>query len=112
RGGRMKSDQNWRLESISIRSFRGVAGEQSFSFEGRPALLHGKNGVGKSTVSLALQWTLFGKFPSGVLPNVGFKNFLAPVTGSKGVSYGEVLFRRGAETLLVKRDEKGGTFSV
>jgi len=63
-------------------------------------------------MALALQWVLFGKFPSGVLPNVGFKSFLAPVGGSKGVSCGEVLFRRAGQALTVRRDEQAGTFTV
>lgn len=108
----MKPDEKWRLEAISIRSFRGVAGQQSLNFGGRSALLYGNNGVGKSTIALALQWTLFGKFPSGVLPNVGFKSFLAPVSGSKGMSCGEVLFRRAGQTLTVNRDEQAGAFTV
>jgi len=108
----MKPDDKWRLERISIRSFRGVAGEQILDFGGRSSLLYGNNGVGKSTMALALQWTLFGKFPSGVLPNIGFKNFLTPVSGIKGMSCGEVLFRRGAQVMTVSRDEETGTFRV
>jgi energy-coupling factor transporter ATP-binding protein EcfA2 len=108
----MKPDGKWRLDSISIRSFRGVAGQQSLSFGGGSALLYGNNGVGKSTMALALQWTLFGRFPSGVLPNVGFKGFLGPVGGSKGASCGEVVFRRAGQTLTIRRDERAGKFLV
>jgi len=108
----VKPDEKWRLEAISIRSFRGVAGEQSLDFGGRSALLYGNNGVGKSTIALALQWTLFGKFPSGVLPNIGFKDFLAPVGGTKGASSGEVSFGRAGQTFSIRRDEAAGTFTV
>jgi hypothetical protein len=108
----MKPDEKWRLEAISVQRFRGVAGQQSLNFGGRSALLYGNNGVGKSTMALALQWTLFGKFPGGVLPNVGFKSFLSPVGGNKGVSCGEVIFRRVGQSLSIKRDEQAGTFTV
>jgi len=73
------SGSRWRLASITIRRFRGVAKECRFEFNGRPGLLYGNNGVGKSTVALALQWILYGKFPEGVLQNLTPDRFLSPV---------------------------------
>jgi DNA repair exonuclease SbcCD ATPase subunit len=100
----------WRIASITIRRFRGVAGEHTFAFDGRSSMLHGNNGVGKSTVALALQWILYGRFPDGILQNNLFDRFLAPV-GQKGKGYsGEVIFARGDETLTVHRDT--GEFAI
>lgn len=100
----VSSAARWRLISITVREFRGVAKERCFEFNGRPGLLHGNNGVGKSTVALALQWILYGHFPSGVLQNASPDRFLSPVHAkNKGYS-GEVLLGRGKERLTILRD--------
>jgi DNA repair exonuclease SbcCD ATPase subunit len=102
----------WRLASITVRQFRGVAKERRFEFNGRPGLLHGNNGVGKSTVALALQWTLFGRFPDGVLPNTAYDRFLSPIQ-AKGKQYsGEVVLSRGREKLVVSRDGESKEFKL
>src|SRR3954464_9779636 len=89
----------WRLATITIRHFRGVAQEKTYAFDGRPAILHGNNGVGKSTVAIALQWILFGRFHDGVLQNSKVDSFLAPVQ-ARGKAYsGEVVLVRGGERL-------------
>jgi DNA repair exonuclease SbcCD ATPase subunit len=67
----------WRLDAV--RSFRGIDRQLTFELAGKPGLFWGNNGVGKSTIALALQWTLFGRFPDGVLANQRFKQFLPPV---------------------------------
>ena len=103
---------HWRLKSIKIRSFRGVAGEQTYRFDGRPGLLHGNNGVGKSTVAQSIQWTLYGKFPSEVLANTSFKTFLSPVSAKSASWFGEVTFQSGDRTLVITRDESQKEFSV
>jgi DNA repair exonuclease SbcCD ATPase subunit len=102
--GNADGARRWRLASIKLNHFRGVAGEQTFAFDGRSSMLYGNNGTGKSTVALSLQWVLYGRFPEGILQNNLFDRFLAPV-GQKSKSYsGEVTFRRGGETLTVRRD--------
>ncbi len=94
----------WRLVSITIRQFRGVAKERRFEFNGRSGMLHGNNGVGKSTVALALQWILYGRFPEGVLQNLTPDRFLSPVQ-AKGKQYsGEIVLSRGREKLIISRD--------
>lgn len=101
--GTSKSSVRWRLASITISGFRGVAGDQTYSFAGRSGMLHGNNGMGKSTVAIALQWTLYGRFPDGVLRNNQLDGFLVPV-GHKSKSYsGEVKFIRGNETAIMRR---------
>ena len=40
----------WRLDSVEINGFRGVAGKRRFDFLGKNGLLFGPNGQGKSTV--------------------------------------------------------------
>lgn len=106
------SPERWRLERVTIRHFRGVARERTYAFDGRAGLLHGENGVGKSTVALALQWILYGRFPDGVLPNTSFNQFLAPVQ-TKGAGWsGEVALRRGRETLVLARDAAAKSFVV
>jgi len=94
----------WRLAWIIIREFRGVAKERRYEFNGRPGLLHGNNGVGKSTVALALQWILYGKFPSGVLQNATPDRFLSPVQAKNKHYSGEVVLDRGGQRLVVSRD--------
>jgi DNA repair exonuclease SbcCD ATPase subunit len=102
----------WRLDTITVRSFRGIDRELTFELGGKPALFWGNNGVGKSTIALALQWTLFGRFPDGVLANRGFKQFLPPVATKSGTPCCYVSFRRGSERLIVHRDEEDQVFSV
>ncbi|WP_437936886.1 AAA family ATPase [Sorangium sp. So ce341] len=102
----------WRLHAINIRHFRGVAGERTVRFDGMPGLLHGKNGVGKSTVAQCLQWALYGRFPQNVLANVSLARFLAPVEGKKKAYCGEVVFQRGTERLVLRRDEAEGCFTL
>lgn len=105
-------DARWRLASVTIRQFRGVAKERVYAFDGRPALLHGNNGVGKSTVAVALQWILFGRFQGDVLPNSKLDSFLAPVQ-AKGKAYsGEVVLVRGTERLELARDGAAKRFTV
>ncbi|UQA61391.1 AAA family ATPase [Polyangium aurulentum] len=109
---RAPEGERWRLQAITIRHFRGVADERTVRFDGLPGLLHGHNGVGKSTVAQCLQWTLYGRFPQNVLPNVSMARFLAPVEGKKKAYCGEVTFQRGAERLLLRRDEADGKFTL
>src|SRR3989442_11972240 len=93
----------WRLESITVTDFRGVLGTRTYNFAGLPALVWGDNGVGKSTLALALEWTLFGAFPSQAL-GAPRDNFMSPVGSSTKACKGEVTFRRGSERLVVRRD--------
>jgi DNA repair exonuclease SbcCD ATPase subunit len=107
------SSARWRLDSITIRGFRGVAHEQTVRFGGQSALLKGNNGAGKSTVALALQWTLFGRFPEHVLQNMSPDRFLLPVSSAakgKTLSSCEVVFSRSGERLVMTRD--GKSFSL
>lgn len=108
----MTTTTKWRLDTVTVRSFRGIDRELTFELGERPALFWGNNGVGKSTIALALQWTLFGKFPDGVLANKGFKQFLTPVATKSGAPCGVASFRRGSETLVIRRDEEDQVFSV
>ncbi|MGH9721905.1 MAG: ATP-binding protein, partial [Bryobacteraceae bacterium] len=108
----MSTAARWRLDTVTVRSFRGIDRELTFELGEKPALFWGNNGVGKSTIALALQWTLFGKFPDGVLANRGFKQFLPPVVAKTGAPYGEVSFRRGSEQLVIRRDEEEHTFRI
>ncbi|HET9597961.1 MAG TPA: AAA family ATPase [Anaeromyxobacteraceae bacterium] len=102
----------WRLASITVRHFRGVGGEQTYAFDGLPGMLHGDNGVGKSTAAVALQWILFGRFQGDVLPNSKLDSFLCPVQGRGKAYSGEVVFSRGAERLAIARDGGARAFTV
>ncbi|MCU4743964.1 AAA family ATPase [Natronoglomus mannanivorans] len=48
------------LESLTVRAFRGVRGEERFEFNGRNAVVAGPNGSGKSTVLQAIEFLLTG----------------------------------------------------
>lgn len=97
------SAPGWRLHRIRLRDFRGAAGEIALELDGRPVLLTGRNGVGKSTMALGLQWALFGTFPEGVLSRTNFDTHLLPV-GTKASTYEvEVTLLRGNERLYVLR---------
>lgn len=102
----------WRLKSIKIRSFRGVANEQTYAFEGRPGLLHGNNGVGKSTAAQCVQWTLYGKFPSEVLSNTGQKSFLSPVSAKTEAWSGQVMLQSGDREMVIARDQATKAFTL
>ena len=106
------TNARWRLASVKIRCFRGVADEHTYEFEGRSGLLHGNNGVGKSTVAQSIQWTLYGKFPSEVLSNVAHKTFLAPVSAKKADWFGQVTLQSGKETLVITRGQGTTGFSL
>ena len=101
----------WRIESITIANFRGVMGTQTYKFAGLPALIWGENGVGKSTLALALEWILFGEFPSKAL-GAPRDSFMSPVGSSPKAWKGEVTFRRGSERFLVRRDTEEDDFIV
>lgn len=101
----------WRLDGITIRQFRGVAKERTYAFAGLPALLHGNNGVGKSTVAIALQWVLFGRFHDA-LSNTKWESFLAPVQGKAKAYSVEATFARGDERLVVSRDGSSKSFAL
>jgi DNA repair exonuclease SbcCD ATPase subunit len=103
--------ERWRLASVTVVDFRGVLGNQLFEFNGHPALIWGNNGVGKSTLALALEWTLFGAFPSNALA-APKDAFMSPVGGGLKVCKGEVVFVRGKNRLVVRRDAGANTFTV
>ncbi|MGC4120454.1 MAG: AAA family ATPase [Myxococcales bacterium] len=103
---RGKAKASWSLKSLTLRKLRGVADEHRFQPDGRPALVHGPNGVGKSTLALGLQWTLYGELPSGILPKAGLDKVLAPVTLKGKQSEGEAVFVRGKETCVVRRSRR------
>ncbi len=95
---------HWRLDWVEINGFRGVASKRRFDFGGRNGLLFGPNGQGKSTVPLAIQWGLFGKFPERfVLPNTGFGSFLASRVNDKGTFSVRLAFQRDGERIVVSR---------
>lgn len=103
--------ERWRLASVTVVDFRGVLGTQLFEFNGHPALIWGNNGVGKSTLALALEWTLFGAFPSNALA-APKDAFISPVGGGSKVCKGEVVFVRGKKRLIVRRDAAANTLTV
>ena len=103
--------ERWRLASVTINDFRGVLGSQLYEFKGYPALIWGDNGVGKSTIALALEWTLFGEFPSNAL-GAPKDVFMSPVGGGSKVCKGEIVFSRGKERLVVRRDTDGNSLTV
>ena len=95
----------WRLDSVEIKGFRGVAGRQRFDFSGKNGLLFGPNGQGKSTVSLAIQWALFGKFPIGILQNTRFNSFLPSAASGDGAYSVRVVLKRDGQSLTVHRKD-------
>lgn len=50
-----------RLDSLTIRAFRGIRGEERFDFGGQNSVILGPNGSGKSTVLQAIEFLLTGK---------------------------------------------------
>jgi len=103
----------WRLKSVKASNFRGIKDDLHLSFDQLPVLIHGKNGVGKSSIAQLIQWTLYGKFPGNVLKNAMFESFLSPVTARKKKAYsGELEFAGGDETLNIYRDADNKNFSI
>lgn len=94
----------WRLDSIEIENFRGVLGKQRFTFSGLSSLVFGDNGVGKSTIALALEWALFGQFRRDVFPTPK-PAFTLPVGTLKEGPRVEIVFSRGTDRLAVRRDD-------
>ena len=111
RGAEKREGEYWRLESIAVTDFRGVLGTKVYSFEGLPALVWGENGLGKSTIALALEWTLFGSFPSRAL-STPRPAFMSPVSEKTAGPKGRVVFLRGEERLTVTRDGKKKALDV
>lgn len=96
---------NWRLESVTLSGFRGIAGTQEILFSCLPALLHGNNGVGKSTVALGLQWVLYGEYPD---KNLSEKDAVLRSIGADEDEYGgKVVLKRDNDTLVIERDSEG-----
>src|SRR4051812_33071919 len=102
----------WRLATVTIRHFRGVAQERTYAFDGHPVMIHGNNGVGKSTIAVALQWILFGRFHAGVLANSKVDSFLSPVQAGANAYSGEIVLVRGPEQLVISRDAATRAFTV
>ena len=104
----------WRLDSVEIKGFRGVAGRQRFDFSGRNGLLSGPNGQGKSTVALAIHWALFGKFPAGILQNTRFNLFLPSAASGDGTYSVRLTLTRDGQSLSVHRKDgtKGRSFAL
>jgi exonuclease SbcC len=50
----------YKIEKIEIEGFRGFNSKQVFSFKSPLTLLVGRNGVGKSSTLMAIEWCLFG----------------------------------------------------
>lgn len=101
----------WRLDSVTLTDFRGIVGTTEYRFAALLALIWGENGVGKSTLALGLEWTLFGGFRSNALGSPR-PSFMSPVgSASKGCK-GEVVFTRGSERLVVRRDDEEDEFEV
>jgi DNA repair exonuclease SbcCD ATPase subunit len=103
--------ERWRLASVSIDDFRGVLGNQVYEFNGHSALIWGNNGVGKSTLALALEWIMFGAFPSNAL-GAPKDAFMSPVGAGSKVCKGEVIFVRDKKRLVVRRDAARDSFTV
>src|SRR6266446_5939865 len=95
----------WRLDSVEIKGFRGVAGTQRFDFLGRNGLLFGPNGQGKSTVPLAIHWALFGKFPAGILQNTKFSSFLRSAANVGGAYSVRLALKRDGQRMTVHRED-------
>jgi len=49
------------ISDITIEGFRGVNKPLNLDFENRCVMIHGRNGVGKSTVLQAIEWCLMGQ---------------------------------------------------
>src|SRR4051812_47719811 len=52
------------LKSITVRDFRSIRGEISLSLDAPVVLIHGQNGVGKTSILSALELALTGQVPS------------------------------------------------
>jgi DNA repair exonuclease SbcCD ATPase subunit len=109
---RSPAPERWRLLSLTLRNFRAIEEELTFRFDRLSALIHGPNGAGKSTIAQGLQWTLYGKFPLGVLANRFYEGFLAPVTTSSKNYSGQVVLIRGKEQANLLRDEENKRFCL
>jgi DNA repair exonuclease SbcCD ATPase subunit len=49
------------LDSLTVRAFRGIRGEERFQFDGEGSVIVGPNGSGKSTILQALEFLLIGE---------------------------------------------------
>jgi DNA repair exonuclease SbcCD ATPase subunit len=101
----------WRLSSVTLTDFRGVSGTQTYKFDSRPGLIWGPNGVGKSTLSLGIEWTLFGRFPSGVL-GAPKDAFMSPVGTTSKAYIGVVNLACDDKILTVTRRDAGKELEV
>lgn len=101
-----RTNPYWRLNSVELTGFRGIGEKLELDFRGRPAVLFGPNGMGKSSVTLGIHWTLYGRFPKGVLQNTKYNDFLRPVFSPKGTMSGILRFENGPDSLVVERVEK------
>jgi len=48
------------IQTLTLRNFRGIK-ELTVNFDGKNAIVYGRNGTGKSTAANAIQWLLAGK---------------------------------------------------
>jgi DNA repair exonuclease SbcCD ATPase subunit len=108
---RSKKGGGWRLKSVTLTDFRGVSGTQTYEFDSRSGLIWGPNGVGKSTLSLGIEWTLFDRFPSGVL-GAPRDAFMSPVGATSKAYIGIVNLACDDKILTVTRRAAGNEIEV
>ena len=65
-----------RIHNLEVRDIKSLNGEHSFDFDDRITVIHGENGIGKTTIAQILMLTLVRSARGDVI-----KNLLTPVTG-------------------------------
>lgn len=53
----------WRLETVTIRGFRGVRSRIDLAFDPTSTIIVAPNGTGKTSIVAAVEWCLFGLLP-------------------------------------------------
>ena len=56
----MMSDPKYRIESITVKGFRGLTAPQTTAIGGKHVFISGPNGYGKSNIIEAIRWCFFG----------------------------------------------------
>jgi len=93
---------------LTIEGFRGVNKPLALDFENKSVMIHGNNGVGKSTVLQAVEWCLLGKCGHMELDEFGREDAIVNIFHSDKKASVTLRLTDGKKELQLKRERKMG----
>jgi exonuclease SbcC len=96
------------ISGMRVEGFRGINTSVDFDFENRSVIIHGNNGVGKSTILQAIEWCLMGKCAHMELDEFGREDALVNMFHSDRRASVTLRLTDGKKEVQLKRERKMG----